>query len=194
MARRLVADTASVLVGRAYLAALCAAIVAVVVYVAVPKHAAKQPQLSSSQLHAMEVAALQRLRLPHSFKRIDKPCPVGRCYLADARATQVEAMMPRLLRSAGFEPPGRLLAAEPLAKLRADHWSTDSRDPLVMACKRTSTSGTTALTTCQDAGRIGSTLVNVLVRPVTACHKSTCVDLGKAEVITWSAALPTPRN
>jgi hypothetical protein len=178
-----------VLVGRRYAVALCVAILAFVAYLAVPKHNAGRPQLSSSQLHAMEVAALQRLRLPQSFKRIGKGCHFGRCYLANAPASEVEAMMPGLLRSAGFQPPGGLIAAEPLAQLRADHWSTASRDPLVMACKR-STSRTSPLETCQDAGRIGSTLLNVLVRPAMACQKGTCVELPKAQVITWSAALP----
>lgn len=166
------------------------AILAFVAYVAVPKHNAARPQLSASQLHAMEVAALQRVRLPESFKRISKGCHIGRCYLANAPASEVEAMMPGLLRSAGFQPPGGLLAAEPIAKLRAEHWSTASRDPLVMACKRISTRGTSPLETCQDAGRIGSTLLNVLVRPVMACLKGSCVDLRKAQVITWAAALP----
>jgi hypothetical protein len=180
-----------VLFGRRYAVALCVAILAFVAYLAVPKHNAGHPQLSSSQLHSMEVAALQRLRLPKSFIRIGKGCHIGRCYLANASAPEVEAMMPGLLRSAGFRPPGKLLAAEPIARLRAEHWSTASRDPLIMACKRVATSGTSPLETCQDAGRIGSTLLNVLVRPVTACQKSSCVDLRKAQVITWSAALPS---
>jgi hypothetical protein len=184
------ADTASVLVGRRYAVALCVAILAFVAYVAVPKHSAGRAQLSTSQLHAMEVAALQRLRLPQSFKRLDKGCRIGRCYVANAPATEVEAMMPGLLRSAGFQPPGKLLAAEPIALLRADHWSTTSRDPLVMACKRISSSGTSPAETCQDAGRIGSTLLNVLVRPAVACPKGTCVELPKAQVTVWSAALP----
>jgi hypothetical protein len=176
-------------VGRRYLAVLGVAILAFIAYAAIPKHRGERSQVSSSRLHAMELGALQRLRLrlPESFKPVSKGCPIGRCYLASMPAPEVEAMMPGLLRSAGFQPPGRLLTAEPIAKLRADHWSTASRDPLVMACKRTSTS---ILETCQDAGRTGSTLVNVLVRPAVACQHRTCVDVRKAEVITWSAALP----
>lgn len=173
--------------GRRFVVVLCVAVLALVAYVAVPKHTSGHPQVSARQLHAMELAALQRLRLPQSFKAVGKGCHTGRCYLVDAPAAEVEAMMPGLLRSAGFQAPGRLLAAEPLAALRADHWSTASRDPLVMACKRVSTS---PVETCQDAGRIGSTLVNVLVRPAVACKKGSCVALRKAEVITWSAAVP----
>jgi hypothetical protein len=177
------------------LLALCVAILAIVAYAAVPKHkAARQPASpSSSQLHAIEVAALNRLRFPSSFTRLAKPCPIGRCYIANAPVAEVEAMMPRLLRAAGFKPPGSLLAAEPIAKLRADGWTTQSHDALVMACKRVSTSTTSPVETCQDAGRVGPTLVNVLVRPAVPCHKGACLALGKAEVIAWSAALPGTR-
>lgn len=187
MVPRRAADTATVLVGRRYLVVLCVAILGLVTYAAIPKHRAARSQVSSSRLHAMEAAALQRLRVPQSFKPMTKGCPIGRCYLAKVPAAKVEAMMPGLLRSAGFQPPGRLLAAEPIAKLKADHWSTASRDPLVIACKRLSTS---SLQTCQDAGRVGPTLLNVLIRPAVTCQKGTCVDLRRAEVITWSAALP----
>jgi hypothetical protein len=174
------------------LLALCVAILAIVAYAAVPNHKAARQQASpsASQLHAMEVAALNRLRFPNTFSRLSKPCPIGRCYIANAPVAEVEAMMPHLLRAAGFRPPARLLAAEPIAKLKADGWTTQSPDPLVMACKRVSTSATSPVETCQDAGRVGPTLVNVLVRPAAPCHKGACLALGKAEVIAWSAALP----
>jgi hypothetical protein len=190
MTRRLSADTATVLVGRRYVVALCVAILAIVAYAAVPRHKTAQPQASSGHLHAMEVAALNRLRLPHNFTRLTKGCAIGRCYLANAPVAAVQTMMPTLLRTAGFKPPGSLLAAEPISKLKADGWTTHSSDPLVMACKHISTSSISPIEKCQDAGRVGPTLVNVLVRSAKPCHKGACLALTKAEVITWSAALP----
>lgn len=184
------ADTASVPLQWRYLVALGVAILALAAYLAVPKGSTAPPQVSQRQIHAMEGAALQRLRLPHDFTRSNKGCTAGLCYVTSARAGEVEALMPQLLRSAGMQPPGSFRAAEPVAQLKAAHWSTASRDPLVIACKRVSASPSDPLEMCQDAGRVGPTLVNVLIRPEIACRKRECVDLRRTQVIAWAAALP----
>lgn len=179
------------LIQRRYVVALGVAILAIAAYVAVPKGTPRPPQVSPRQIRAMEQAALQRLRLPHDFKRVDRGCPVGRCYLTSTPAAEVVTLMPELMRSGGIQPLGRLRAAEPVAQLRAAHWSTASRDPLVIACKHLSTSPPGMLETCQDAGRVGPTVINVLVRPDVACHNRVCVNLRKTDVVTWSVALPS---
>lgn len=163
---------------------------AVAAYLAVPKGKTAQPHVSQRQIQAMERAALRRLHLPRDFKRLAKGCEVGLCYQTSAPTGEVEALMPQLLRSAGMQPPGRLRAAEPVALLAAAHWATASRDPLVIACKPVSASPSDPLKMCQDAGRIGPTLVNVLVRPEIACEKRKCVNLRKTDVVAWAVALP----
>lgn len=177
-------------IGRPYLVAVGVAILAIAAYLAIPKGKPAQPRASETQIRAMEAAALQRLRLPHEFKRLGNGCPVGLCYAISAPSGEVEALMPRLLRAAGLQPLGPLRAAEPVAQLEASHWSTASRDPLVLACKSISASPTSPLQTCQDAARVGPTLVNVLLRPYIACRKSVCVNLRKTEVVAWAVALP----
>src|SRR5207248_4432582 len=99
------------------------------------------------------------------------------------------AIVPGLLRSAGVQPPGRLAQAEPVAQLRRAHWSTTTRDPLVVACKPTHIAGTT-LTQCQDAGRVGPTLINVLITPYHRCQDHTCAELNKTYVYAWSMEFP----
>ena len=109
---------------------------------------------------------------------------------AAAIASRVASMMPGLLRSSGIQAPGALRAAEPVSALRAGHWATGFRDPMVIACRTSYTSAKALLTSCQDAGRVGKTLINVLVRPYASCAKQTCVQPGKAEVLAWATALP----
>lgn len=177
-------------IGRPYIAVLCLAVVALAVYLVVPKGATKSPPArSEAQLHSLELAALGQLRLPRQFVPLRKGCTVERCYVIDRPATEVAAMMPGLLRADGFEPLGRLKAAEPVAMLRLAHWSTASSDPLVVACRRVSVSGA-PLTMCQDAGRVGQTLVNVLASPYQPCHKPSCTDARRTEVQAWSTAFP----
>jgi hypothetical protein len=188
--KRADADRALVGVQRRYLAALGVAILAIAASLAIPKGNGSQPQVSQQQLRGMERAALQRLRPPRDFTRIDKGCTVDQCYLTSDSTGQVQALVPQFLRSSGLQPLGRLRAAEPVAQLEASHWSIAPGDSLVIACKRVSASASDPLETCQDAGRIGPTLVNVLVRPVVACQKRTCVNLRKTEVLAWSVALP----
>ncbi len=179
-------------VRRSYLVALGAAILAIAAYVAIPSQSAPSPpHLTSGQEHAMEAAALRRLGLPSSFKPISRGCSIGHCYLVKAPASAMEALMPHLMRSAGMQPLGRLRSAEPLAQLKAAHWSTASSDPLVIACKRISASPSDAPSACQDAARIGPTLVNALIRPSVVCRKQACVDQGLTEVVTWAVAYPT---
>jgi hypothetical protein len=138
----------------------------------------------------METAALARLKFPQDFVRRANGCTTARCYVVAAPSQRVVSMMPGLLRSYGLQPPGSLRFAEPIAALKAGHWSTSSRDPLVIACKTSYSSSHAALTSCQDAGRVGDTLVNVLVRPYEPCNKESCAQPTKAEVLAWSAALP----
>jgi hypothetical protein len=167
------------------------AVVALVVGVAIPKgsHSVIQP-LSGRQILAMETAALRHLSFPQAFVRLDRGCSSRRCYLVASPSTSVAGTVPRLLRSSGIKPPGALRAAEPVSMLRAAHWSTDSSDPLVIACKTTSSSTHSPLIECQDAGRIGQTLINVLIRPYEPCGNQTCLEPGKTEVLAWSVALP----
>jgi len=169
--------------------ALCLALVAVAAYAVVPRgNGSSQP--SQRQILAMQSAALQRLRFPSDFVRLARGCSTDRCYLVAAPASSVAAIMPGLLRTAGIQPPGALRAAEPIAQLRFSHWSTASRDPFVIACKTAYTPTHTALAICQDAGRVGQTLINVLVGPYQPCHTQACSDPSKTEVLAWSAALP----
>lgn len=186
------ADKGRMRLGRLYVAALCLALVGLVAYTAVPKHATGHPRPASGpQMRAMESAALERLHFPASFVRLSRGCPVGRCYLVRTPATRIVAIMPGLLRSAGLQRAGALRAAEPVAALRQTHWSTAFPDPLVIACKTVYTSARQPLGMCQDAGRFGATLVNVLVTPYAPCHQRSCVKPGMTEVIAWSVAFPT---
>ena len=147
--------------------------------------------VTERQMHVLETAALNRLKFPGGWVRIKRGCPAGRCYLVAAPSSTVVAQMPGLLRASAIEPPGSFRAAEPVSLLKASHWSTNSRDPLVIACKTISTRGVGGLAVCQDAGRFGPTLVNVLVGPYQPCHKITCSDPGRTKVYAWSAAYPT---
>jgi hypothetical protein len=151
------------------------------------------PQITAGQERAMEARALDRLKFPSGWARTRQGCLTGRCYLVAAPSSSVAAMMPALLRLWGVKPPGSLRAAEPVALLKADHWSTDSHDPLVIACKAIHGRATGELAVCQDAGRVGPTLVNVLIGPYQSCHNVTCSDPAKTEVAAWSVAYPTGR-
>ena len=180
--------------GRPHAVALSIALVGIAAYLAVPKgHTKVAPQISERQLRAMELAAVHRLNLPRAFVRLEKDCMTGRCYLVSTPSTHVAAIMPGLLRAAGFQPVGRLISAEPVAMLKQDHWSTGSRDPLVIACRTEYASSGQPLGVCQDAGRVGPTLINVLVTPYHPCQKQTCADPRRTEVLVWSAAFPTNR-
>jgi hypothetical protein len=138
----------------------------------------------------MEASALARLNLPPSFVRLAKGCPTARCYVVGRPAERVAAMLPAMMRAAGIRPPGRLKSAEPLAQLRSAHWIVGSSDPLVMACKTVSTKAGWHQPVCQDAGRVGPTLVNVVVEPYQPCHQPSCTQLGRTEVLTWAVAVP----
>ena len=146
---------------------------------------------TARQIRGLETAALQRLKFPSDFVRTEKGCLDGTCYLVGAPSTQVAGEVPGLLRGLGMKPPGSFRAAEPVALLKAAHWTTTSSDPLVVACKAIPAHGTGALVVCQDGGRFGSTLVNVLVGPYQPCHKVTCSDPRKTLVHAWSVAYPT---
>jgi hypothetical protein len=176
-------------VGRLYLVALGLAIVGLAAYAAVPKSKPPAP-VSDAQARTMALRALHRLRLPSEFVRVAKGCSAGHCYLVAGSSTQVAARMPGLLRAAGLQRPGELRAAEPIAMLKAAHWSTASHDPLVIACKTVYTSSRQPLRICQDAGRIGPTLINVLVTPYRTCRHHTCVKPRLTEVVAWAVTLP----
>jgi len=171
--------------------ALCATLVGLAAFVVAPKGGGSVNQRASErQILAMESAALQRLRFPADFVRIERGCSTARCYLVAGSASRVAATMPGLLRAAGVQPPGGLRTAEPVSLLRRAHWSTASRDPLVIACKTIYTRAERPLTACQDAGRVGQTLINVLIRPYQPCHSRTCSDPSKTEILAWSVAFP----
>lgn len=177
--------------GRGFLAALCLALVALVAFVAVSNGGRQlNQQASERQMAAMQSAAMKRLDFPGDFVRIDRGCSVSDCYLVASPASRVAAIVPRLLRAAGVQPPGRLLAAEPVSMLRLDHWSTTSSDPLVIGCKTTYTSADRPVSKCQDAGRVGQTLINVLIAPDQPCHDNTCSNPAKTEVFAWAVAFP----
>jgi hypothetical protein len=148
-------------------------------------------QVTAGQIRALEAAALQQLKFPSDFVRTERGCSSGRCYLVAAPSTQVAGEVPGMLRASGLKPPGSFRAAEPVAQLKAARWTTTSPDPLVVACKAIPTQGTAALVVCQDGGRFGPTLVNVLVGPYQPCHNVTCSDPRKTEVHAWSVAYPT---
>lgn len=186
------ADKGLVRVGRGYVAALGLAIVAlaaVLIAWSGNRRATRPP--SARQRSAMEARALQRLSLPARFVPLTRGCLARRCYVVGAPSAQVAAEMPGLLRSAGFERPGPLRAAEPVGLLRKARWSTASRDPLVIACKTLFAPGKGPMMRCQDAGRIGETLVNVLVVPYQSCRTLACADPRRAEVLAWAVAYPT---
>lgn len=177
-------------VGRLYLVVLGLAVVGLAAYLVVPKAKPRGP-VTETQMQAMAHAAVQRLRLPREFVRVRKGCSADRCYLVSKQSTEIIAAMPSLLRADGFQRPGPLRAAEPVAGLKLRHWSTSSSDPLVIAC--TTTHGTSGgpLGVCQDAGRVGSTLLNVLVTPYRACSTRACVEPRVTEVLAWAVALPS---
>jgi hypothetical protein len=177
-------------IGRLYLVALGLAIVGLAAYAIVPKAKPSGP-VTEAQMRAMEHAALQRLRLPSDFVRVKKGCSSDRCYLVSSPSTQVVAAMPSLLRADGIQRPGPLRAAEPIAGLKLRHWSTASRDPLVIACTTTHSASGEPLGVCQDAGRVGSALLNVLVTPYRACSTHACVESRVTEVLAWAVALPS---
>lgn len=179
-------------VGRWYVAALGVAIVSLGAFFLASSgnHSASRPP-TARQLAALESDALRRLDFPSAFVPLRRGCLAKRCYLVSAPAAQVAARMPGLLRSAGFASAGELRVAEPVAMLRQAHWSTNSRDPLVIACKTTSVPGKGPMTQCQDAGRIGQTLVNVLVMPFQPCSSQSCADPRRAEVLAFAVAYPT---
>ena len=166
-------------------------VLGLVVFVALRGSGTAHSHVTEQQVLAMQSSALNRLKFPASFVRVQRGCLKGRCYLVASPASRVTTMVPRLLRLAGMQTPGKLLAAEPVAMLRADHWSTASHDPLVVACKTTDTSAQLPLRTCQDGARIGQTLVNVLIAPYRPCGNATCADPRRTEVVTWSVAFPT---
>lgn len=139
----------------------------------------------------MQSSALARLHLPAAYVRTKTRCAASRCYVVASPSSRVAALMPGLLRSAGFQSPGRLKVAEPTALLRLTHWSIGSSDPYVVACKTVDTTAKAKLGVCQDAGRVGSTLVNVLVEPYQSCREPRCTEPGRTEVLTWSVANPT---
>jgi hypothetical protein len=142
-------------------------------------------------MRALETAALKRLKFPSGWARMERGCSPGQCYVVDRPSSTVVAEMPALLRASGIQPPGSFRVAEPVAMLRASHWSTASRDPLVIACRTIQTRGSAGLMVCQDAGRFGPTLVNVLVGPYQPCQKVSCSQPGRTEVHAWSVAYPT---
>jgi hypothetical protein len=145
---------------------------------------------SPQQTRAMEASALRRLTFPRDFVRLAKGCPTAACYVVGRPAARVATLLPGMMRAAGIQAPGRLKFAEPLAQLRSAHWVTSSSDPLVLACKTVSTQSGWHEPVCQDAGRVGSTLVNVLVEPYQPCHQPSCTQLGRSEILTWAVALP----
>jgi hypothetical protein len=178
-------------VRRPYVVALCLAIAAVGAgFASGMGHSKAKRAPAERQLRAMEAAALTRLKFPQDFVRRTHACTTARCYVVAASSQRIASMMPGLLRSYGFQAAGSLRFAEPIAALKAGHWSTSSRDPLVIACKTSHSSSHAALISCQDAGRFGDTLVNVLVRPYEPCNKESCAQSTKTEVLAWSAALP----
>jgi hypothetical protein len=173
-----------------YLVVLGLAVLGLAAYAVVPK--AKPPgPVTEAQVRAMAQAAIQRLHFPNDFVRVRKGCSSDRCYLVSKPSNQVAAAMPGLLRADGFGGPGQLRAAEPIAALKLSHWSTASRDPLVIACKIVHSASGDALSVCQDAGRVGSTLINVLVTPYRTCRNHACVEPRVTEVVAWVAPLPS---
>src|SRR5579872_6646014 len=110
-------------VGRVYLVMLGLAVLGLAAYAFVPKSKPAGP-VTEAQVQAMSYAAIQRLHLPREFVRVRKGCSSDRCYLVAKPSTQVAAAMPRLLRADGFGRPGQLRAAEPVAALKLNHWST----------------------------------------------------------------------
>lgn len=145
---------------------------------------------SPRQTQAMEAAALARLALPKGYVRLSHGCAASRCYVVGQPATRVAAALPGLMRGAGIKPPGQLRSAEPIAQLRSAHWVTGSNDPLVIACKTVAAKSGWHEPVCQDAGRVGPTLVNVLVEPYQPCHRPSCTQLGRSEVLAWAVAFP----
>jgi hypothetical protein len=181
-----------VIVQRRFLMAAGLALLALVASIAFLGRGSSAPKrVTAAQIRSLEVAALQRLKFPSEFVRTTRGCPRGSCFLVDAPSTQVAAEVPALLRASGMKPPGSFRAAEPVALLKAAHWTTTSPDPLVVACKAIPVRGTGALVACQDGGRFGPTLVNVLVGPYQRCQKGTCSGPRKTEVQAWSVAYPT---
>lgn len=145
--------------------------------------------MTAHQAQALQTAALDGLALPHSYVRL-KHCAAARCYVVGGPATRVAAALPALMRAARIQPPGQLKSAEPLAQLRSAHWVMSSNDPLVLACKNVSVTSGWHEPVCQYAGRVGPTLVNVLVEPYQSCHRPSCTELGRSEVLTWAVAYP----
>jgi hypothetical protein len=170
------------------IAAIVATLAIAVTYAAVQTGNTRPKQASARQIRAMEQAALRRLKLPAGFKRIVSGCKIGQCYLTSASASEVETLIPRLMGAAGMRPVGSLRAAEPVAALRASHWSTTSRDPLVIACRPLFLPAGGHIETCQDAARIGSTLINALTRPYFACQRRVCAR--RTELVTWAVTFP----
>src|SRR5437588_5198554 len=134
------ADMDLVHLGRTYVAALCAVLVAAGAVVAIGGHRKANRPPSTGELRTMEAAALGRLKFPQDFVRAHHGCTTPRCYLVGAPASRVASMMPGLLRSSGIQAPGALRAAEPVSALRAGHWATGFRDPMVIACRTSYTS------------------------------------------------------
>jgi hypothetical protein len=179
-------------IGRWYIAALGLAIVALGAFLLAWSGQAKPTRAPTArELARLETGALRRFRLPGRFVPLTRGCLARRCYFVAMPSAQVAAEMPALLRARGFERPGRLRLAEPVALLRQSHWSTASRDPLVIACKTTYVPGKGRLTRCQDAGRTGETLLNVLIVPFQPCRSQACADPHASEVLTSAVADPT---
>lgn len=177
-------------VGRVYLVMLGLAVLGLAAYALVPKSKPAGP-VTEAQMRAMSRAAIQRLNLPGEFVRVRKGCSSDRCYLVSRPSTEIAAAMPTLLRADGFARPGRLRNAEPIAALKLSHWSTASRDPMVIACKTAHSSSGVPLSVCQDAGRVGSTLINLLVTPYRTCQHHSCIEPRVTEVVVWAVPLPS---
>jgi hypothetical protein len=181
-----------VIVQRRFLMVGGLALVALVASIAFLGKGSSPPnQVTAGQIRSLEAAALKRLKFPSSFVRTGQGCSSGSCYVVAAPSTQVAGEVPALLRASGMKPPGSFRAAEPVALLKAAHWTATSSDPLIVACKAIPLSRTSALVACQDGARFGPTLVNVLVAPYQPCHNVTCSDPRKTEVHAWSVAYPT---
>lgn len=177
---------------RSYAVALGLVIIAAVVALATSSHSSsKSKALTKQQIAALEASTLQRVKFPSDFVRVERGCSRGRCYIVNTSPSHVVATVPALLRSAGFQPVGSLRAAEPIALLKKAHWTTTNADPLTIACRTQYTVNHTPETECQDAGRIGQTLVNVLVGPYHLCDSRSCAGQpSKTGVLAWAVTIP----
>lgn len=175
---------------RPYAAALGLAVIAAIVGLAISSSSKSTKPLTDKQIAALEAAAIQRVKLPASFVRVRHGCAQARCYTVDAPPSDVVPAVPRLLRSAGFQPLGSLSATEPVGLLEHTGWRASS-DPMVVACRTIRAPNHTSVSECQEAGRVGQTLLNVLIEPEVSCNAHACAQKLRTRILAWAVTVPS---